>query len=224
MSNRKIAAAPQSKALRVRQSPDRGHYDSETIYAVVDACLVGHIAFIDDGRAVSIPTAIARVDDALYLHGNRSSRMFKQLAAGIDVSISMCLVDGLVKARSAMHCSMNYRSVVVFGRSQLVPDAQKEELLDRVVQALIPASSDQFRPHLAKELKATAVIRIPLTEASAKIRRGGPIDDEADLSLPNWAGVLPFERHVGTPQPAPDLAANAAPPTKILASLTANET
>ncbi len=201
--------------LRVRQTPARGHYDKPTIHAILDASLVGHVSFVDEGMPVSIPTAIARIEDGLYLHGNRSSRMFKLLAGGVPVSVSTCIVDGLVKARSGMHCSMNYRSVVIFGKPHLVSDDEKPELLHEIVQKLIPGTKDDYRDHLAKELKATALVRLPLDQASAKIRAEGVHDDEEDAPLAHWAGVIPIRRVTDAAVPSDDLPTGVDEPVEM---------
>ena len=201
-----------SQRTRVRQSSKRAVYEKQALYEVLDASSIGHVAFMYGGVPHSIPTAIARIEDGLWLHGSRSSRMFKVLAAGDAVSISTCLVDGLVKARSAMHCSMNYRSAVVFGKGEAVTGDAKEQILNLFTEKLIPGSKGEFRPHLAKELKATELIRIPLDEASCKVRTGGPIDDEEDISLAYWAGVIPLECVAGTPIPESDLPASVDVP------------
>ena len=190
---------------RVRQAANRARYDRDTLHAILDASPVGHVAFVHEGWPQSIPTAIARLDEELWLHGSRSSRLYRALAAGEPVAVSVCLLDGLVKARSAFHCSMNYRSAVVFGRGEAVKGALKRDVLDRFTERLIPGSAGDYRDHLAKELKATELIRIPLEQASCKVRTGDPVDDEEDLALPHWAGVLPMSIVVGAPRPADDL-------------------
>ena len=190
---------------RVRQAANRARYDRDTLHAILDATPVGHVAFVHEGWPQSIPTAIARLDEGLWLHGSRSSRLYRVLAAGEPVAVSVCLLDGLVKARSAFHCSMNYRSAVVFGRGEAVKGALKRDVLDRFTERLIPGSAGDYRDHLAKELKATELIRIPLDQASCKVRTGDPVDDEEDLALPHWAGVLPMSIVVGAPRPADDL-------------------
>ena len=165
-----------------------------------------------DGAVQAVPTAIARLDDALYLHGSTKSRLYMALADGVEAAVSVCLVDGLVKARSAFHCSMNYRSAVVFGRASPVTGDAKAALLDRFTERLIPGSAGDFRPHLAKELRATALVSLPLTVFSVKVREGDPVDDDEDLELSHWAGVLPLETRLGAPVPAPDLAGGVAMP------------
>jgi len=206
---------PKGERHRVRQAANRAHYDRDTLHAILDASPVGHVAFVHEGWPQSIPTAIARLDDGLWLHGSRSSRLYKVLAAGEPVAVSVCLVDGLVKARSAFHCSMNYRSAVVFGRGEAVRGAAKREVLDRFTERLIPGTIDDYRAPLAKELRATELIRIPLDQASCKVRTGDPIDDEEDLALPHWAGVVPLSVVVGTPYPAENLAGGIELPASM---------
>ena len=198
---------PKGDKRRVRQAADRALYDRDTLYAILDVAPIGHIAFVHDGWPQSIPTAIARIDDGLWLHGSRSSRLYRVLAAGDPVAVSVCLVDGLVKARSAFHCSMNYRSAVVFGRGTPVEGGAKTDILDRFTDRLIPGCEGDYRPHLAKELKATELIRIPLDQASCKVRTGGPIDDDEDVGLPHWAGVIPQTVVNGVPIDAENLPA-----------------
>ena len=204
---------------RIRQSAIRARYDRPALDAVLDVCPIGHVSFVADDWPMSIPTAIARLDDHLYLHGSRSSRLYKALAAGDPVSVSVCRVDALVKARSAFHCSMNYRSAVIFGRAEPVTGKHKVELLDRFSEHLIPGSTDDFRPMLPKELKATELVRLPLDEYSVKIRDDDPVDDEEDLALPNWAGLIPLYEQVGAPRDAANLPAQTASPKPILTAM-----
>ena len=210
------AVPPKGDRRRVRQAPGRASYARETLYAVLDACPIGHVAFVHEGWPQSIPTAIARLDDRLYLHGSRRSRLYLALAAGTPVCVSACRVDALVKARSAFHCSMNYRSAVVFGRAETVGGREKRALLERFTERLIPGSADDFRPFLPKELRATELVRLALDEASAKVREGDPVDDDDDLALPYWAGVVPIESVYGAPRPAANLAPGTAPPAALL--------
>ena len=208
---------PKGERHRVRQAANRARYDRDTLHAILDASPVGHVAFVHEGWPQSIPTAIARLDESLWLHGSRSSRLYRVLAAGEPVAVSVCLVDALVKARSAFHCSMNYRSAVVFGRGEPVQGAAKREVLDRFTERLIPGSAGDYRDHLAKELKATELIRIPLDQASCKVRTGDPVDDEEDLSLPHWAGIVPLSIVSGVPTPAANLPPGIEPPASLRA-------
>lgn len=203
----------------MRQSANRAVYEREALYQVLDAANIGHVAFTHEGWPQSIPTAIARIDEHLYLHGSRSSRLYKVLASGEQVCVSVCLVDALIKARSAFHCSMNYRSAVIFGRGEPVGGDEKTSLLDRFTEHLIPGTTNDYRPHLAKELKATELVRLPLNESSAKIRIGDPIDDEEDLELPHWAGIIPLKTIAGTPVASANLPTSIKPKAELLAAL-----
>ncbi|HWB76966.1 MAG TPA: pyridoxamine 5'-phosphate oxidase family protein [Nannocystaceae bacterium] len=194
--------APTDKTRLRRRSP-RGSFDRAQIEAILDEGLLCHVGFTDEHGPVVIPTAYARDGDALLLHGAPASRLMKQ--AGRPLCIVVTLIDGLVIARSAMHHSMNYRSVIVFGQGELVVDrVEKLAALERVVEHLVPGRSAHTRGPNEAELTATAVLRIPLVEVSAKIRKGGPVDDEADLALPHWAGELPLSLVPHAPEGAPD--------------------
>ncbi len=219
MTNHATGVPPKGDKRRVRQSPNRAAYDQASLYKVLDAANIGHVAFVHEGWPQSIPTAIARLDEHLYLHGSRSSRLYMALSAGERVCVSVCLVDGLVKARSAFHCSMNYRSAVVFGSGQAVEGDEKITLLDRFTEHLIPGTSDDFRPMLPKEIKATALIRIPLDEASAKIRDGDPVDDDEDLELAYWAGVIPLTTSAGAPVASANLPPTVEPKAQLLKAM-----
>ncbi len=204
---------------RVRQSAKRASYDRQDLFRVLDACTIGHVSFVLDDWPQSIPTAIARLDDALYLHGSRSSRLFQTLAAGSRLCVSVCCVDGLVKARSAFHCSMNYRSAVIFGCGESVGGEAKRSLLDRFTEHLIPGSADDFRPVMDKELKATELIRVPLNEFSVKIRTGDPVDDDEDIDLPHWAGVIPINSVFGEFQNSANLPMGTEPSSTLVSAL-----
>ena len=212
MSRTPTDAPPKGSPHRVRQAAERGQYDHDSIHAVLDACVIGHVAIALDGRAVSIPTAIARIGEHLYLHGSTKSRLFMHMASGAEISVSCAVVDGLVKARSQMHCSMNYRSAVVHGRGEVVGGMDKAGLLDAFTEHLIPGSAGDYRDHLPKELKATLLIRVPLDQTSVKVRSGGPNDDAEDLGLPHWAGVIPIAQHCAAPEAAEGVPAGATPP------------
>jgi uncharacterized protein len=198
----------------VRRHPERASHELALVHAILDEALVCHIGFVAaDGRPVVIPTIHARDGDRLLLDGSPASRMLRSLAGGIDVCVTVTLVDGLVLARSAMHHSMNYRSVVVLGCATKVEDpADKLHALARITDHVAPGRSLEARPPNEKELKGTLVLELPLAEASAKVRAGGPIDDEADLDLPVWAGVVPLSTVAGPPRAEPDLPAGATLP------------
>ena len=180
--------------------PDRGSHDREVIYKILDEGFICHVGFASEGQPFVIPTGYGRIGDNLYIHGSAASRMLRNLQKSIPVCVTVTLVDGLVLARSAFHHSMNYRSVVVLGTAELVEDAtEKIEALRAVSDQIIDGRWDEVRQPSQKELKATSVLRLPLTEASAKIRSGPPKDDEEDYALPIWAGVLPLNTRPGEP-------------------------
>jgi nitroimidazol reductase NimA-like FMN-containing flavoprotein (pyridoxamine 5'-phosphate oxidase superfamily) len=198
---------------RHRRLPKRGSFDVDVINAIVDEALYCHVGFAADGRPVVIPTIHARVGDQLYFHGAVANQMLRTLADGVDVCVTMTLVDGLVLARSQFHHSMNYRSVVVFGRATRVDDEdEKRAALHALVEHVVPGRTSDARPPTPSELRKTLVCRLPITEASAKIRTGGPVDDDEDLALPVWAGVIPCEITFGGAQPEPGLPDALTPP------------
>jgi hypothetical protein len=177
--------------LRVRRQPERGRYDRDTIDAILDEALYCHLAFELEGQPYAIPTLHARVGDKLYVHGSAASRMLRHAASGIRVCATVTLLDGLVLAKSVFHHSINYRSVVVLGEAQLVEGDEKREALRAFVEHVAPGRWDEARRPTAQELKATRILWLPLTEASAKLREGPPKDEPEDEDLPVWAGVLP---------------------------------
>lgn len=205
------SAAPSARS-QVKRVPDRGHYDRDTVHAVLDAGHVCHVAFSQDGQPVVIPTAYWREGDHLYIHGSTKSRMAMALAQGAPACVAVTLLDGLVLARSAFHHSMNYRSVVAFGRFEQVPDDHKLAALEAFTEKLAPGRWAEIRGPNRQEFKATMVLRLPLNEASAKIRRGPPKDDADDMAIPAWAGVLPFKAGFAAPEPDPLLAAGTSLP------------
>lgn len=177
----------------VRRLPARGAYDAATIHAILDEALLCHVGFVIDGAPVVIPTIHTRVGDTLYFHGSAASRMLRSLREGVPACVTVTILDGLVLARSAFHHSMNYRSAVVFGTAREVTDAdEKRRALDAIVDHVVKGRSAEARPGNEKELRATMVLAMPIAEASAKIRTGPPVDDEDDLAMPIWAGVLPM--------------------------------
>lgn len=197
---------PKTDRNTLKRLPKRGVYERETVNQILDEAFLCHVGFAVDGQPFVIPTGFGRVGDNLYIHGSQISRMLRTLAGGIDVCVTVTLLDGLVLARSAFHHSMNYRSVVVFGRAALVDDkAAKLAALRAFSEHVIPGRWDEAREPTEQELKATAVLRLPLEEASAKVRTGPPIDDEEDYELPIWAGVLPLSVVAGEPVPDPRL-------------------
>ncbi|MFJ5294648.1 MULTISPECIES: pyridoxamine 5'-phosphate oxidase family protein [unclassified Streptomyces] len=191
------------------RSRERASYDRELVHSVLDEGYVCHLGFVRDGAPVVLPTLYARVGERLYIHGSTGSRPLR--AAGVpDPGMAACLtvthVDGLVLARSAFHHSINYRSVVVHGTARQVTDTdERRTALDAIVEQAVPGRSHDSRPADAKELAATAVVRLDLDEVSAKVRTGGPSDEPEDLALPYWSGVVPLSRGYGAPVPADDL-------------------
>lgn len=203
---------------RISRLPKRGHYDRETVYGILDEALICHVAFVEDGQPYVIPTLHARSGDDLLLHGASTSRMLLHAAAGHPLSIGVTLVDGIVLARSIFHHSINYRSVVLFGQGGLVEEPEaKLAALAAFSERLLPGRWADSRQPNPVEMKATAVIRIPIEMASAKVRVGPPGDDEEDVALPHWAGVLPLRQAVGEPLPAPNLAEGIALPDYLQA-------
>jgi hypothetical protein len=191
-----------TERTQVRRLPKRGVYERETVYRILDEGLICHVGFVSEGKPVVIPTGYGRKGDTLYVHGSPASRMLRTLGQGADVCITVTLLDGLVMARSAFHHSMNYRSVVIFGKATLVEDpAAKWEALHAFTEHVAPGRWQEIRQPSEKELKSTTVLAIPLKEVSAKVRTGPPLDDEEDYALPVWAGVLPLELTPTTPLP-----------------------
>jgi nitroimidazol reductase NimA-like FMN-containing flavoprotein (pyridoxamine 5'-phosphate oxidase superfamily) len=187
---------------RLRRLPKRGTFDRHEIYRILDEGFVCHVAFVANGQPYAIPTGYARVEDVVYVHGSAASRMLRTLASGIDVCVTVTLVDGLVLARSAFHHSMNYRSVVILGKARLVEDpAEKRAALRAFTNHIIAGRWDSLRPVTDQEVAATSVLEVPVAEASAKVRTGPPIDEDEDLSWPVWAGVIPLSLQRGTPVP-----------------------
>jgi nitroimidazol reductase NimA-like FMN-containing flavoprotein (pyridoxamine 5'-phosphate oxidase superfamily) len=184
----------------VVREPHRGVYDRDTAYQILDEGFICHIGFEVDGQPFVIPTAYGRRNDKLYVHGSAASRMLRAMKGGIPVCVTVTLLDGLVLARSVFNHSMNYRSVVVLGKGELV-DEPEEKLaaLKAISEHILPGRWDDSRQPNEKELKQTSVLRIPIAEFSAKIRTGPPIDDEEDLTFPTWAGVIPLEMKSGEP-------------------------
>ena len=182
-----------TERTRVRRLPKRGAYDRETINNILDEAFVCHVGFVIDDQPYVIPTGFARIKDDLYIHGSSASRMLRSLAEGIQVCVTVTLIDGLVLARSAFHHSMNYRSVVILGTATLVEDIEeKHKAMEALTEHIVPGRWKDVRWPTELELKATSVLKLPIEEASAKIRTGGPVDDEEDYAMDIWAGVLPL--------------------------------
>ncbi|MER5872032.1 pyridoxamine 5'-phosphate oxidase family protein [Streptomyces sp. NPDC002044] len=214
------AYEPTDRTIPTR-SRERAHYDRETVHSILDQAYVCHLGFVRDGAPVVLPTLFARVGESLYLHGSTGSRPLRAAGRsdpGLPVCVTVTHLDGLVLARSAFHHSLNYRSVLVHGTAHQVTDEAECRLaLDALVDHVVPGRSADSRPANARELAATAVIRLDLTEVSAKIRTGGPNDDAEDLALPYWAGVVPVAPAYGTPEAAADLAPGTALPGYLAA-------
>jgi hypothetical protein len=205
-----------TERTQVRRLPKRGVYDRDAVYRILDEGLVCHVGFVADGKPVVIPIGYGRKGDTLYLHGSPASRMFRALGKGEDVCLTVTIVDGLVLARSAFHHSMNYRSVVIFGKATLLEGpAAKREALHVFTEHVAPGRWQEVRQPSENELKSTVVLAIPLNEVSAKVRTGPPLDDEEDYALPVWAGVLPLELTPMTPLPDDRLPKEIAVPDYV---------
>src|ERR1043165_1490376 len=190
----------QTERTKVKRLPERASYDRETIYAIVDEALICHVGFVVEGQPFVIPTIHWRDGDTLYVHGSAASRMLRTLRGGVDACVTITLLDGLVLARSAFHHSMNYRSVVVFGKAREVSEREEKlRALGKLVEHIPPDRAAAVRPPNESELRQTLVLALPLQEASAKVRSGPPVDDEEDYGLPVWAGVVPVSLVKGEP-------------------------
>jgi hypothetical protein len=204
---------PQTDRTKLERLPKRGHFDRETVYAILDEGFICHVGFVVDGQPFVVPTGYARVDDKLYIHGSQASRMLRSLANGLDACVTVTIVDGLVLARSAFHHSMNYRSVLVFGRATLVDDPkEKYDALVALSEHIVRGRWADVREPNEQEMVQTTVLCLPMEEASAKIRTGPPLDDEEDYALPMWAGVVPLKLVAGTPINDPRLPAEIPVP------------
>jgi len=187
---------------RVRRMHERGRYDRETIYAILDSALLCHVGYVIDGLPYVTPTLFWREGERLYWHGSSASRMLRQQSQGIPVCLTVSHADGLVLARSGFHHSLNYRAVMAFGEAAIVADdAAKAAGLNAFVERLYPGRNRQIRPISAQELKATTLMSMVIDEVSAKVRSGGPVDDEPDYALDCWAGVIPLETRIGAALP-----------------------
>jgi uncharacterized protein len=210
-------AYDQTERTRVFRKPGRGSYDRELVHSILDEALVCHVGFLQDGQPYVIPTIHARDGETLYLHGARSNRMLGALTDGVACCLTATLVDELVLARAALHHSLNYRSVMVLGTAREVTDAdEKERALRAVVEHIAPGRPDEVRGPDATDLRSTRVLSMPIEEASAKVRTGPPVDEEADLDLPYWAGELPLTLGTGDPIPAPDLTQDLPVPDHVI--------
>jgi uncharacterized protein len=201
----KRVLSPPSRRTTVRRMPRRASYDPEVVFAILDAGLVAHVGFVHDDYPFVMPMVYARVDRELILHGSAAARILEVGSAGAAMSACVTLLDGLVYARSAFHHSVNYRSVVVLGRArEVTSEPEKRAFLDAVIDRLSPGRSRHARKPNDKELRATRVLALPIEEASAKIRSGGPIDDPEDMAVPVWTGHLPVAIRAMSHIPTPD--------------------
>ncbi len=208
--------APSSRT-QVRRLAERGSYDRSLINAVLDEALICHVGFVHEGAPVVIPTIHARVGDTLYLHGSPASRMLRGMRSGEEVCVTVTLVDGLVVARAAFHNSLNYRSVVMFGVPRIVTDPEEKlAALEAVTEHVVPGRWADSRPMTEEEMKGTLVAALPISEVSAKVRTGGPKDDDADYELPIWAGVVPLALRPDAPIPDPLLSGGLAAPPYVV--------
>ena len=201
-----------TERTQVRRLPKRGVYDKAQVHAILDEGRICHVGFVMDGKPFVIPTGYVRSGELIYFHGSAASRMLRTAAEGVDVCLTVTLLDGFVLARSAFHHSMNYRSVVVLGKARLVTDeTEKTEALRSFTNHIMTGRWEDVRQPTAQEMKATSVLALPLDEVSAKVRTGAPIDDEEDYGLPVWAGVVPVRAGLGEPIPDDRLLSGVPP-------------
>jgi uncharacterized protein len=197
----------------LKRLPKRGSHEREVIDRILDEGFICHVGFMVDGQPFVIPTGYARVEDNLIVHGSQASRMLRALGQGIDVCVTVTLIDGLVLARSAFHHSMNYRSVMILGRAKVIDDrAEKLQALFALSEHMIPGRWQDVREPSEEELRQTTVLSLPIEEGSAKIRTGPPLDDEEDYELPMWAGVIPLKLAAAQPVADPRLPAQTPIP------------
>jgi uncharacterized protein len=198
----------------LRRLPERARYDAETVHSILDEGFICHVALVVDGQPYALPTGYARIGETLYLHGSTGSRL--GLRPGMDVCVTVTLLDGIVLARSAFHHSFQYRSVMVLGRTQLVTDpSEKDAVLEALVEHFVPGRTADARAGTRREVAATAVLAVPLEEVSAKVRTGDPKDNEEDYALPVWAGILPLAIVPGDPVPDSRLDPGIAVPAYV---------
>jgi len=205
-----------TERTRIYRKPGRGSYDRELVHSILDEALTCHVGFVQDEQPFVIPTIHARVGETLFLHGAKGNRMLKALTDGTPCCVTVTLVDELVLARAALHHSLNYRSVMVLGTAKEVTDPEeKEAALRAVVEHIAPGRADDVRGANPTDLKSTKVLAMPIEEASAKVRTGPPVDEQADMDLPYWAGVLPLELGAAEPVTAPDLVEDLPVPEHV---------
>jgi nitroimidazol reductase NimA-like FMN-containing flavoprotein (pyridoxamine 5'-phosphate oxidase superfamily) len=207
-----LSSTDRTKLGRLKE---RGQTDRGALHDVLDAGLICHLGVVIDGTPVVLPTGYGRIGETLYLHGSTGNRSLRA-AEGAEVCVTVTLLDGLVCARSVFHNSMNYRSAVIYGTARLVTDdAERMTAIEAITEHLIPGRWDNSRRPDKKEMAATAVLALPLAEASVKVRSGGPSDDDEDYALDHWAGVLPITMTVGAAQPDPLLRSGIQVPAHI---------
>ena len=207
----------QTQRTTLKRLPQRGTFDREVINSILDEGFVCHAGFCVEGRPFVIPTGYARDGERLYIHGSQASRMLRALEQGIEVCVTVTLIDGLVLARSAFHHWMNYRSVVIFGRATVINDLPaKVAALRALTEHMVPGRWDEARKPNERELQLTIVLSLPLDEASAKIRTGPPLDDDEDYDLDVWAGVIPLRLSAGPPVKDPRLKAGLETPSHAI--------
>jgi uncharacterized protein len=195
-----LTAFTPTERTTLKRLPKRAQYDHAAVYQILDEAFICHVGFVADGKPVVIPTSYARIGDDLFIHGSAASRMLRSLEKGIDVCVTVMLIDGLVLARSAFHHSINYRSVVIFGAANAVDDPEEKlNALRAFTDHVVPGRWEEVRWPTESELRATLVLKLPLVEVSAKVRTGPPIDDEEDYQLSVWAGVVPLKQTAGAP-------------------------
>lgn len=208
-------AAP-SERVRLRRMRERGSYDREVIDSILDEALVAHLGIEVDGQPFVVPTLHARAGDVVYCHGSAASRTLRALGRGAPACLTVTLIDGLVLARAVMHHSANYRSVMLLGTARPIEEpAEKRAALEAIVERIVPGRTAQARPPTEKEIRATAVLALPIEEASAKVREGPPLDDEEDYSLDVWAGVIPLAQAPGAAVPDPRMRAGIDEPAYV---------
>jgi nitroimidazol reductase NimA-like FMN-containing flavoprotein (pyridoxamine 5'-phosphate oxidase superfamily) len=207
---------PVSDRSKVKRLPKRGSQERAEIYAILDSNILCHIAYVIDGQPFVTPTGYWREGDRLYWHGSSASRMLRNQAQGLPVCLTVTHFDGLVLARSGFHHSVNYRSVMAFGRASRIDDPkEKEEAVNAYVERVFPGRNRELRPVDSQELKGTTVLGMTIEDASAKVRTGPPVDDEPDYALPVWAGVIPIKQTFGVALPDPRLAAGTVWPRHL---------
>jgi nitroimidazol reductase NimA-like FMN-containing flavoprotein (pyridoxamine 5'-phosphate oxidase superfamily) len=211
-------AFPVSPRSRIKRMHERGSYDKEAVFAILDAALLCHVGYVLDGQPFCTPTLFWREGETLYWHGSSASRMLKHLKVGTPACLTVSHLDGLVLARSGFHHSANYRSAMCFGTARFIEDeSEKRRALEHVVDRFYPGRTASLRPIDPQEFKATTVIKMPIEEASAKVRAKTVADDEEDYALPLWAGVIPVAQTIGEAEPCPRLIPGVARPDNLAA-------